>query len=197
MARDGIFCTWADPGIFENRQKTTFEADLLPLWNGSSHFNQISCQHVVAILFFGEIWRYFQVGSVSDQFLIGTFTPVSSRAIAQVTRMRGACTCLDKQPCLKIEASDVPEGFYIRDDVLMRKWQLSPLMFGQWCTRCTLRTPTAPQYFCEDHGVRSVHQVVSPLKFSGRASAFGAWRPCWYPEDTVLGNGPFLVVYAR
>ena len=45
----------------------------------------------------------------------------------------------------EIEANDVPEGFYIRDDVLMRKW----------------RNPRSPA--SDDWAV--VHQVVLPLSF--------------------------------
>ena len=80
----------------------------------------------------------------------------------------------------EIEASDVPEGFYIKEDVLMRKW----------------RNPRSPA--SDDWSV--VHQVVLPLSFRQEVLHLAHEAPMaghvGIRRTKSRINGPFLVATA-
>ena len=75
----------------------------------------------------------------------GTKSVLSRAALIEEQKTDPEVRRLRQTAMSEIEANDVPEGFYIKDDVLMRKW----------------RNPRSPA--SDDWSV--VHQVVLPLSF--------------------------------
>ena len=75
----------------------------------------------------------------------GTKSVLSRAALIEEQKTDPEVRRLRQTAMSEIEANDVPEGFYIKDDVLMRKW----------------RNPCSPA--SDDWSV--VHQVVLPLSF--------------------------------